>query len=1106
MKIKPVTDVEKQLSLEIQTLNTRLKEAEETLYAIRTGEVDAIVVQGSGGEVIYSLTSSETPYRILVEVMNEGVATLSTDGTILYCNHRFAELVNVPHEQAIGASFIQFIAKMEQPKFDKLLKCSIVEKCEGEIRFKTLDRHMLVFHLSFSPFPPGLLGNVCVIIRDITELKKNEELVRESEKRMKEAQHIALVGNWDWNLKTNEMYWSDESNHIFGFPSDMQTSVESFQAAIDPFDQEFVNQSLEEALKGRSPYDIYFHIILPDGQKKIVHAIGEVTRNNSGIPIRMFGTVQDTTKLKQAEEALYKSDFRLKLALESSHAGAWDLCLLDHSSERSLVHDQIFGYKTLLPYWSYELFLEHVLPEDREEVDRKFRKAVATNSECSFDCRIRRVDGAVRWIFATGGHLFDAKGKSVRMSGIVQDITERKQEEMKYRKNERRIKAILNIFQSPRNQIIDMANNELVNLTESNLAFIGLVDEDQETMHTHLWTEAAKQKNPSEQKPLEFPIENTGIWHKSIRQKEVIMVNDYTEPRTQQMDLLFGHVPLSRLLVVPVIRNGCTVMIGIVANKADPYCKDDVFQIRIIVEGLWERMKILHAEEALKESDIKLLHAQHVAHIGYWELDLNTHKLTWSDEIYHIFELNPSKSRATYEVFLGVIHPEDKEMVSNALKYSFETHTQYELDHRLLMPDGRVKYVHQYYETFYDDGGLPLRNIGIVQDISWRKHLENLLNKKNEELTRLNTDKDRFMSILAHDLKSPFNSILGFLDLLSSEIDTYEIDEIQRQLNIVNTSVKQFYNLLEDLLMWTRSQSGKLTFEPEEMHLKDICQDILSGLKLNADSKNITIYDFVAADLDVYADIDMLKTILRNLVSNAIKFTHPGGRIDINTKQSSKEATISISDNGVGIAPEVIDNLFDITQFHSTKGTINEDGTGLGLLLCKEFVEKHGGEIWLKSTLRKGSTFYFTIPCKLKIIKESADENKVLDEIATKKKKLKILIADDDESSEVLLEAVISKIGKDILSVKDGFEAVQACINHPDLDLVLMDIRMPGMDGYEAVRQIRLFNKEVVIIAQTAFVLSEDRNKALAAGCNDYISKPIKKNKLMAVIHEHFQY
>jgi signal transduction histidine kinase len=234
-------------------------------------------------------------------------------------------------------------------------------------------------------------------------------------------------------------------------------------------------------------------------------------------------------------------------------------------------------------------------------------------------------------------------------------------------------------------------------------------------------------------------------------------------------------------------------------------------------------------------------------------------------------------------------------------------------------------------------------------------------NRELQQLLRLNADKDRFISILAHDLRSPFSSILGFLSLLMENIHNYTTDQTEEYIKIVIKSAQNTFNLLEDLILWTRSQSGNLLYEPQKLIFTQVCKEVLEILKPTADAKSITLNYAVPEAITVFADINMLKTILRNLVSNAIKFTKQGGRIDINVAKTATNITISISDNGIGMEPETVNMLFDISKKHTTKGTSNESGTGLGLFLCKEFVEKHDSHIWVESKKNEGSIFYFTL-------------------------------------------------------------------------------------------------------------------------------------------------
>lgn len=231
----------------------------------------------------------------------------------------------------------------------------------------------------------------------------------------------------------------------------------------------------------------------------------------------------------------------------------------------------------------------------------------------------------------------------------------------------------------------------------------------------------------------------------------------------------------------------------------------------------------------------------------------------------------------------------------------------------------------------------------------------------NRQLEKMNLDKDRFISILAHDLKSPFGAILGFADLLSKNVRHYDIDEIETKVNIINDSANRIYNLLDDILIWVKSQSNKMPYEPQKLNLKVVCEEVTEDLLLIANIKNIKINHSFSGELYIYADKNMLNTILRNLISNAIKFTNHGGQISIYAKQNINEVTIVVSDNGVGIKPETMANLFEMSQVNSTTGTAKEKGTGLGLLICKEFVEINGGKIWVESQLGQGSDFKFTL-------------------------------------------------------------------------------------------------------------------------------------------------
>jgi ligand-binding sensor domain-containing protein/signal transduction histidine kinase len=243
--------------------------------------------------------------------------------------------------------------------------------------------------------------------------------------------------------------------------------------------------------------------------------------------------------------------------------------------------------------------------------------------------------------------------------------------------------------------------------------------------------------------------------------------------------------------------------------------------------------------------------------------------------------------------------------------------------------------------------------------------LEKSVAIKTIELSELNASKDKFFSIIAHDLKNPFNIIIGFSNILKEEIKSGDTARNLEYAGLINISAVNTLRLLENLLEWANSQTGKILFKPMPIKLSEPINEEFSLLNEIADEKNIELKTFIPNDLMITADINMLKTIMRNLISNAIKFTHKGGKVEVSATIDSKNVEISVSDNGLGMTKDTMVKLFRIDVSLSTSGTANEKGTGLGLFLCKEFVEKHGGKIWVESELGKGSIFKFFLPLNI---------------------------------------------------------------------------------------------------------------------------------------------
>lgn len=304
-------------------------------------------------------------------------------------------------------------------------------------------------------------------------------------------------------------------------------------------------------------------------------------------------------------------------------------------------------------------------------------------------------------------------------------------------------------------------------------------------------------------------------------------------------------------------------------------------------------------------------------------------------QVHHVMKMTVNPQQFVAEIDYLREHPDDK--------------SRDELE----LTDGT--FLDRYSSPVIGTDGKNYGRIWTFHDITRRKKLE-------EQLIQLNADKDRFISILAHDLRSPFNYLLGFTELLKRNLRKYQIEKIEAMIETINSTAQKTFELLEDTLLWANAQSKKITYSPAVTNVVEVITEVIDILAPGAKTKNIKIEYVHKKELLVNLDVYMFKAILRNLISNAIKFTNQGGKIDISAIHNEDHLTIKVADNGIGIKPDVLEKIFRFVSIHSTHGTANESGTGLGLLLCKEFVDKHGGKIWIDSKVNEGTTVSFTIP------------------------------------------------------------------------------------------------------------------------------------------------
>ncbi|MFP4470592.1 MAG: ATP-binding protein, partial [Bacteroidales bacterium] len=384
-------------------------------------------------------------------------------------------------------------------------------------------------------------------------------------------------------------------------------------------------------------------------------------------------------------------------------------------------------------------------------------------------------------------------------------------------------------------------------------------------------------------------------------------------------------------------------------------------------------------DKQLRESEEKYRSVVTAMNEGVIMRDRYGKIITWNKAAERIFGITAEEiSRADSKKPAGRLIQEDGSDFPDDAHPAFVTLRTGKAQHNVIMgiqksPE-QIRWVSVNSEPIFADGkNLPEAVVTSFSDITEQKNTE-------RELRQLNATKDKLFSIIAHDLKSPFNAQLGFLELLLDEDANYGSVQRRQFMNMVYDSAKQSFALLDNLLLWSRSQTGKMPFNPVDINITQAIEGVIDMHRATLEIKNIRIgKSFECSnDLKVMADHDMLDTVLRNLISNAIKFSHEGGEVNVLLRQNSNgQITIAVRDYGIGIPDENLKKLFNADQSVSTIGTKNEKGTGLGLIICKEFVERNGGEIWVESSKGQGSTFYFTMnnadvkrSCELNCLRE----------------------------------------------------------------------------------------------------------------------------------------
>ena len=701
---------------------------------------------------------------------------------------------------------------------------------------------------------------------------------------------------------------SEKLGTMFGLSNDERNENigKSLFSFMDPSNHKRVKNNIHKILNGENDNEMTEYLALKkDKSRFYVELNSSLLHDPDGNISGILFVARDITERKQVDEDLRVVTERLYEAQEIGNIGSFSFDMAVGNFKPSPQFVKIFGFAPGQVV-DANSWIQVVHPDDRQTINSLLVNSLERGIPYNVDFRIIR-DGRLGWLRGISKADTDANGKVVRVSGINIDITDRKIAQELLLQTHQNYESFFNTIND----------------------FLFVLDEQGNMVHVNSTV-----------------INRLGYSWDELSGKSVLMV--HPPERRGEAGRIVGEMlqGIAEFCPVPLITKNETQI------PVETRVKPGIWDGKPAIFGVTKDISRVYLSE---EKFSKLFHLNPSA-CGL--SDLETHKYLEVNEAFYTlfgFEKNEVIGKTAFDLGIFTI-----ETANSILQAADSNGAVTNAEASLKAKNGDIKHVLLSSENIYVQD--KKYRFTAVHDISERKQAEEALQKKAEELRELNATKDKFFSIIAHDLKSPFQAIVGFSDLLVEKVSDKDYNGLDEYAGYILQSSKRAMELLMNLMEWSRSQTGRMDFHPGYFELVEFLGDIVPLFDDIAGQKSISIVRDFPADAIVFADQSMISTVFRNLISNAIKFTQPGGKITLTISPDQGGVLVSVADSGIGIPQNMICRLFRIDQSYSTTGTNNEEGTGLGLILCKEFIEKHGGKIWVESQHGNGSVFYFTIP------------------------------------------------------------------------------------------------------------------------------------------------
>jgi len=542
-------------------------------------------------------------------------------------------------------------------------------------------------------------------------------------------------------------------------------------------------------------------------------------------------------------------------------------------------------------------------------------------------------------------------------------------------------------------------------------------------------------------------------------------------------------------------------------KQTEKILRDSEENYRKLTEKLEQH--VMERTNEIKRVQRRLEVATKAAELGIWDWNMVTNQLVFDEQMHQIYGTSSETFKGTIDSFIQLVHPEDASNLLMLAQAVLNGEIHYHVQYRIIRGDGSIRHIKAYGTVLNDRDNIPEHVIGVVMDVTQDKEAEETLRLANIELERAMRVKDEFLANMSHELRTPLNSILGISESLMEKVAGPVNEKQDKYLNIISESGHHLLNLINDILDLSKIGAGRLELNITQFSAEALCQSCLRMIRDVAQKKRLKVsYTLDEKVKTIQGDERRIKQALMNLLSNAVKFSpdEQSLGLDVTGNVAENRVTFCVWDTGIGISQEDLPRLFKPFVQLDNRLSREAGGTGLGLMLVSQLARLHGGNVTVESEVGKGSRFMVSLPWHAANLNEESEplENVRLLEInpPDKATSAKVLLVEDTEAIILYTQDYLETKGYHVTVARNGYEGLIFAKNLLP-DVILMDIQMPSMDGFEATKRIRAeaVLKDTPIIALTALAMPGDREKCLQAGMNDYISKPINLKELHELLN-----